>query len=398
MNTTSQQDKMPPTSIVYVQAPPRTPANFSGNLHEDVDDWPSQYKRVARFNKWGPEQSLRNVYFALEGTARTWYKNHEALISSREEFQVELQHTFANQQRRQHAEELLQARTHGSNESITSFVDDVLCLINRADPNASEEKKLLVLMRGVRESTFGGLVRSPPTTDKGFITEATNIERALQTRAANYHRVPGVAVPTPSSCTLSPNIPGISEIIRDIVCEELKELVPCYRMSSFALDRRDCTRGDPANDPARHSRGRCTGTTSLDLRLSCSSSAASTTAGKQTTPTADALADDSGCAGSTCAPIMVNALRRSTSTCDDISRPSLHPAESSGCLCHDVQLRRCTDPDIKACCRSLVARETRRNNPWRQSYRRRPTPRSSTNVGGPPPRTPPESEMTLLER
>ncbi|KAG0412161.1 hypothetical protein HPB47_010700 [Ixodes persulcatus] len=74
------------------------------------------------------------------------------------------------------------------------------------------------------------------------------------------------------------------------------------------------------------------------------------TAGKQTTPTADAHTVDSGCAGSTRTtrdPVKVNALGKSTSTCDDLSPPSLRPAESSGRLHHDVQLRRCTDPDIR---------------------------------------------------
>ncbi|KAM7314084.1 hypothetical protein ISCGN_003869, partial [Ixodes scapularis] len=73
------------------------------------------------------------------------------------------------------------------------------------------------------------------------------------------------------------------------------------------------------------------------------------------------------------APGMVNALGRSTSTCDDPSPPSLRPAESSGRRRHDVQLRRCTDPDVKACRPSLLAGETRRGNPWRWSCRRRPT-------------------------
>ncbi|KAG0415452.1 hypothetical protein HPB47_007375, partial [Ixodes persulcatus] len=71
-------------------------------------------------------------------------------------------------------------------------------------------------------------------------------------------------------------------------------------------------------------------------------------AGKQTILTADAHTDDLGCVGSTRttrAPVMVNDLGRSTSTCDDLSPPSLRPAESSGRRRRDVQLRRCTDPD-----------------------------------------------------
>ncbi|KAM7292943.1 hypothetical protein ISCGN_026076 [Ixodes scapularis] len=110
-----------------------------------------------------------------------------------------------------------------------------------------------------------------------------------------------------------------------------------------------------------------------------------TTAGKLTMCTADAHTDDSGCADSTQttrAPGMVNALGRSTSTCDDLSPPSLRPAESSGRLRHDVQLRRCTDPDVKACRPSLspgklgaatpgggVAEDDRRKEPPRTTER-----------------------------
>ncbi|KAG0438207.1 hypothetical protein HPB47_017107 [Ixodes persulcatus] len=59
MNTTSQQDGTPPTYIVYVQAPPRTPTNFSDNLYEDVDDWLSQYERVAGSTDGGLSRAYR---------------------------------------------------------------------------------------------------------------------------------------------------------------------------------------------------------------------------------------------------------------------------------------------------------------------------------------------------
>ncbi|KAG0444598.1 hypothetical protein HPB47_013612 [Ixodes persulcatus] len=56
----------------------------------------------------------------------------------------------------------------------------------------------------------------------GFITEVTNIKRALKARAAHYHRVPGVAAFSSSGC----NTTDIREIIRDIVREEIKKLLP----------------------------------------------------------------------------------------------------------------------------------------------------------------------------
>ncbi|KAG0437528.1 hypothetical protein HPB47_017400, partial [Ixodes persulcatus] len=210
------------SAVVYLPVAPRTPTPFHGESHEDVEDWLQQYERVACHNQWTPEQCLQNVYFALEGTARTWFENHEASISSWQDFQAELRRTFASQQRRQRAEELLQARSQEPNESVTSFVEDVLRLMNRADPNAPEEKKLRFLMRGVKETIFGGLVRNPPITVQDCITEATNLDCALQARASHYQRLPDFTALSPYSS----NTPDIRKIIRNVVRVEIKKLLP----------------------------------------------------------------------------------------------------------------------------------------------------------------------------
>lgn len=113
MNTTSQLDGTPPSSIVYVQATPQTPANLRGDLYEDVDYWMSQYERVTRFNRWGPEQSIWKVYNTPEGTAGTWFENYEASISSWKDFQTKLRRIFASHQRHQRVEDLLQEESKG---------------------------------------------------------------------------------------------------------------------------------------------------------------------------------------------------------------------------------------------------------------------------------------------
>ena len=103
-------------------------------------------------------------------------------------------------------------------------------LCARADPEAAEEKKLRVLMRGVKAEIFGGLVRNPPTTVDGFVAEATNIERALASRASHYHRLAGApTAPTVAATRLdlsTTGVDGLREIVRDIVREELRKLLP----------------------------------------------------------------------------------------------------------------------------------------------------------------------------
>lgn len=84
------------------------------------------YERVTRHKGWTPEQCVQNVYFALEAKARNWFENHETSITSWEQLKAELQGTLANPQRREGAEELLQARVQGPNEIVVSFVGDAL--------------------------------------------------------------------------------------------------------------------------------------------------------------------------------------------------------------------------------------------------------------------------------
>ncbi|KAM7313167.1 hypothetical protein ISCGN_003056 [Ixodes scapularis] len=77
----------------------------------------------------------------------------------------------------------------------------------------------------LQNDIFGGLVRNPPGTVEAFVTEATNIERALQARASHYQRHPSVAA---TALLGGENAPGtdIREIIREVVREELRQLLP----------------------------------------------------------------------------------------------------------------------------------------------------------------------------
>ncbi|KAG0419109.1 hypothetical protein HPB47_004359 [Ixodes persulcatus] len=128
--------------FVYLPVAQRTPTNFHGEVHEYVEDWLQYYEPVARHNRWTTEQRLKNLYFALEGTARQWFQNHEASLTSWDTCLDGLKATFTNQPCRELVEDLLRTRTQGLNESITSFVEDVLRLSARVEPQTAEEKKL----------------------------------------------------------------------------------------------------------------------------------------------------------------------------------------------------------------------------------------------------------------
>lgn len=210
-----------PTSVVLQQ--PREPTSFRG-AHEDVEDWLEQFERVATFNQWSATEKLRQVYYSLADGARTWYENREGRIDTWGDFCREIKESFANADRRDHAQRLLDARFQKPNETVSMFAEDMARLFRRADPDMAESKKVRYLMHGVKEQLFAGLVRNPPSTVDEFVREATAIERALRQRSRQYDR----HAATPQSSISALLARDDDNLLRDLIRVVLREeLVKC---------------------------------------------------------------------------------------------------------------------------------------------------------------------------
>lgn len=208
-----------------IVSPPCLPEPFHGDSHEDVEDWLEHFERVARTNAWDETRKLGRVYFALQDSAKVWFENHEAVITTWEDFRQHLLAAYASTDRREKAENALQSRSQRTNESVSMYVEDMCRLFKRADPNMTEEKKLRHLMRGVKQDLFAGLVRNPPRTVAEFRTEATTIEKALQQRARHYNRDASSAPVDVLSAGQSNNSETLRELVRSIVREEIQKLM-----------------------------------------------------------------------------------------------------------------------------------------------------------------------------
>lgn len=198
----------------------RVPEPFHGDTYEDADDWLDQYERVARSNRWSPDEKVSNLYFSLQGSAKTWFHNREGSFATWDEFSRRFLETFRNTDRRETAQRLLEARIQKPNEAVAMFAEDMARLFRRADPSMPESKKVSHLMRSVKEKLFAGLVRNPPTTVDEFIREATSIERALQQRYRQYDR-PAADAPAGAAVLGVPDERTLRQLIRDIVREEI---------------------------------------------------------------------------------------------------------------------------------------------------------------------------------
>ncbi|KAK8756110.1 hypothetical protein V5799_001188 [Amblyomma americanum] len=145
---TSQHSGSAPPFVLHA---PRSPPPFHGDRFEDVEDWLASFDRVASFNEWDGERKLRNVYFALQDSAKTWFENHEASFTTWEAFRRELLATFTSSERKEKAEIVLRSRSQQPNEGVAMFIEDMTQLFNRADPAMPEAQKVRHLMRGVKE-------------------------------------------------------------------------------------------------------------------------------------------------------------------------------------------------------------------------------------------------------
>lgn len=213
------------TPIYCTVQNPLMPSPFHGELFEDVDDWLSEFERVAAINYWDDAAKLRNVYSCLKDGARTWFLNRDDVLTSWREFQHRLLETYRSPDRRERAERALQARIQMPNETVTMYVEDMTRLFKRADPAMPEEKKLRYLMRGVKEQLFAGLVRSPPKSVAEFLTEAATMEKVLHQRSALFDRQVNTASSPEFRATLGSNsIEWIREIVRSVVREEIQKL------------------------------------------------------------------------------------------------------------------------------------------------------------------------------
>ncbi|CAN7980595.1 unnamed protein product [Ixodes pacificus] len=165
------------------------------------------------------------VFFALEDSARTWFENQESLLITWDSFTACFLQAFSTVLRKERAELLLQTRLQHPNETVVVFVEEMKRLFRRADPDMAEDKKLRILMRGVKEQLFAGLVRNPPKTIAEFVAEASTIERTLDMRTRQYDR----PVPAISATYAEPrgvDAQTLRDTVRIVVREELRKLFP----------------------------------------------------------------------------------------------------------------------------------------------------------------------------
>lgn len=215
---------MPETSNPSVSVSPlvqqqRNPPIFKGEYGQDPGKWLKEYERVAKYNRWEDMMCLANVYFFLDGTAKQWFENNEAVLTSWDIFAKELKTAFGDTTHYvRRAEEQLKCRAQKPGESTQSYIQSVLGLCHEANPNMTEAEKVSHLMKGVAEDVYQALVIKEITNTADFIKWCQHLESMKQKRIKPHHfaRLPNV-VPMASISEQSDLITLIRKIVREEV-------------------------------------------------------------------------------------------------------------------------------------------------------------------------------------
>jgi hypothetical protein len=140
----------PPAPVVQIQRRAKDPPTFEGKPQDDVVAWLEEYQDTADFNLWSPEESLRQVRWALTGFAKNWYRNLQPQPATFPQFSQVIRAAFKHPAYDSGVASQLRNRKQGIDESPVMYCFDKLNLCNRVDPRMTEGVKLDHLIRGMK--------------------------------------------------------------------------------------------------------------------------------------------------------------------------------------------------------------------------------------------------------
>ncbi|CAL1264356.1 unnamed protein product [Larinioides sclopetarius] len=207
-------------------------------FREDPSRWLKEYERISTFNRWDDTMCLANAYFFLKGTARLWYENNEENLSSWEKFQEQFKIAFGSKELFvKQAERELKNRAQKTDESTQSYIQSVLELCHKVNPQMTDNDKVSHLMKGIAEDVYRHLLAKDVSCTSDFIKECQRIEEMNQRRISKnkFARLPNV-VPVATVGEQEDLMTLIRQIVREEVKKITASIVQTNQFESPSLD------------------------------------------------------------------------------------------------------------------------------------------------------------------
>lgn len=220
-----------PPPIVIAQ--PRDPGSFTGSGDQEVEDWIDLYERISAHNRWDNTIMLANVLFYLKDTARVWFLTHEEDITSWDMCKTKLIDLFGRPTgRKLAAKRKLASRTQTSTESYITYIQDILSLCRKANPEMPDADRVSHILKGIADDAFQLLVIKDCTTVDQVVTECRRFEEAKSRRIVHqFSRLPNTTAT--SSCV---DTCSTTDEITKIVRRELEAMMPAEASSQSLAD------------------------------------------------------------------------------------------------------------------------------------------------------------------
>lgn len=167
---------------------------------------------------------LSNVVFYLTSTALQWYENNEQALHTWGAFKTAITAAFGKlEERKQEALRKLNVRHQGYQENFSSYMQDVLYLCRRADPEMVEEDKVHHLLKGLSEYLFIGVA---PQAFSSVSDLSQACRRLEDLRGRRICTSPAIPIASSLRCAGDGNFDSDSllALVRKVVREELAAL------------------------------------------------------------------------------------------------------------------------------------------------------------------------------
>jgi hypothetical protein len=165
----------------------KDPLKFYGSK-DNVITWLDEIEQQFQTMNLSDPDKLNLIHICLKGEAHQWFKQHPKNFSSWSHFISEIKNSFNSNLQRDIAFKKLQRYHQTIHQSAFQYYNEMIKLIQQADPQMSESTKVHYLMNGLRDSLSIETRRNYPKTTQEFLVQVKIAEdlTALNTSFNNH--------------------------------------------------------------------------------------------------------------------------------------------------------------------------------------------------------------------
>ena len=181
----------------------KDPIKFHGGK-DSVINWLTEIEQQFHIMQLSELDKFNLIQICLKGEAQQWYRQNKKLFVSWLHFVTEIKKSYHSNLQRDIAFKKLQQYHQTAHQSAFQYYNEMLKLIQQADPDMSESTKIHYLMNGLRPSLSIETRRNYPKTTQEFLTQVKIAEdlTALNTTSINQpiiHDDVSQTIPSPYS-------------------------------------------------------------------------------------------------------------------------------------------------------------------------------------------------------